>query len=427
LAGWVEDPHRQVASIRALSVFGNPRAVHRALHAVPRTSGGKPAPGGNSGTAPPAVGFVSYVPGEPDPLPSLQHRIEIRLHCGNRIGIVPPLPPESFSAARAAVLASVSSQALTRSIVEKCVGPAAASLHAHHLKRRRVLCTETFGSLPRRPSVSIVVPLCADGSDLRFLVGALGTDPECRECEAIFVLDGEAARGAAFDALSALSQLHGLPARVIVLRESFGATAARNAGLAEANGRLVVFLGSGVVPVGAGWLGALRTALRSRRGIGAVGARLLSADGAIDEAGTYFEAGALGRLHHHRAFRGWPRAFRPDTSPRPVPAVSADCLAVSRKIALEANGFVEDYLTDEAPGADLCLRIRALGREVAIAPAAELYRLGGTQSVAADDVTRVAEEVDAWQFGRRWADQAVACTTKLARAGDATARALSST
>ena len=55
----------------------------------------------------------------------------------------------------------------------------------------------------------------------------------------------------------------------------------------------------------------------------------------------------------------------------------------------EIGGFTRDYIIGDYEDSDLCLKIRAAGREIRYVPAAELYHLE-RQSIAVTPVIRAA-------------------------------------
>ena len=153
------------------------------------------------------------------------------------------------------------------------------------------------------------------------------------------VLDGPGRARLGVNALRGLARLHGLAVTLITLGEGFGAAAARNVGARAARGGTIVFLDACALPDRPGWLATLRAALRSRRRLGAVGAKTLSADGAVDQAGLYLQraSNAGWRTHHASATsttkkpRSFSQPLSPDRSPFPTSSSVVSFIIVAVK------------------------------------------------------------------------------------------------
>jgi GT2 family glycosyltransferase len=69
----------------------------------------------------------------------------------------------------------------------------------------------------------------------------------------------------------------------------------------------------------------------------------------------------------------------------------------------EIGGFTRDYIIGDYEDSDLCLKIRAAGREIRYVPAAELYHLERQSISRHAGYTRgVASEYNAWLHAGRW-------------------------
>jgi GT2 family glycosyltransferase len=69
----------------------------------------------------------------------------------------------------------------------------------------------------------------------------------------------------------------------------------------------------------------------------------------------------------------------------------------------ETGGFTRDYIIGDYEDSDLCLKIRATGREIRYVPAAELYHLERQSISRHAGYTRgVASEYNAWLHAGRW-------------------------
>ncbi len=131
-----------------------------------------------------------------------------------------------------------------------------------------------------------------------------------------------------------------------------------NAAAAAARGDILCFIDGRCEAPDSGWLETL-AAEAARQGIGAVGARLLLADGSIWHAGYLLDPDAV-VLH---LYRGAPAAFAGQRNrallQQNVSAVSTECLAVRRKLFEQVGGF--DTTSGCFFDTDFCLRLLEAG------------------------------------------------------------------
>ena len=140
----------------------------------------------------------------------------------------------------------------------------------------------------------------------------------------------------------------------------FNFSALNNAAVKHARGDYLCFLNNDVEMVDGDWLFLLiRQAMRSD--VGAVGARLLYPDGALQHAGVVTGVGG-GAAHAHRNLRDADGGyFLRDRLPQQVSAVTAACLVVSKEKFLEVGGFDEVDFPVAFNDVDLCLKLNARG------------------------------------------------------------------
>lgn len=217
-------------------------------------------------------------------------------------------------------------------------------------------------ALPRpaeaTPDCSIVI-IGEDLERLRACVAAIRQDPPRGSREIIAVLVG--ATVAADDAA--------IPGVLVLAnREALTPGAARNQGARHALGHYLVFLHGASRPR-PGWLDALVESARSRPGVGAVGSKLLSAEGAIAGAGV-----ALGGRDlplqplPYRLYGGAPATAPFVNQDRVTSAAAGSGLLVPRRALVAVEGFDESYESWYGE-ADLSLALRARGLTVRYCPA----------------------------------------------------------
>jgi O-antigen biosynthesis protein len=369
LAGWLHDPHGLVSGLCVVSPFGDTAAIDLPPDRFPRADvaalyGGARRPG-----------FVAFVPDAVPSGPALQVTAELRLASGGTVDLVPPPRPACAAAARDIVLGSVPASALGDDLVDRVLIPAIAPLQAAHQRGRRTPDTVPLGTGGGVPTVSIVTVL-ADGLDrLRMVTAALATDPDFADAELVVALDGPDRREEAERLLRGLHRLYGLRCVLVAGHDRHGRAAATNDAVRAAGSRRLLLLGADVLPTGRGWLRALGDALSSDRGCGAVGARLLFADGSVAHAGI--DAGPVeGRDWDLRwRHRGWPADHHAVLAGGRVTAVAEACLLTTRAALEAADGLCEDFVASDVGETDLCLRLAAAGLASRYAPAAELLLL----------------------------------------------------
>ena len=181
----------------------------------------------------------------------------------------------------------------------------------------------------------------------------------------------------------------------------FNFSAMVNAGVAAATGSVVVLLNNDVAVLRPDWLDAMvRQALRPE--VGAVGARLLYADGTLQHAGVVVGLG--GRAGHILR-------KRPGDTPghlgrlrvaHEVSAVTAACLAVSRENYLAVGGFDAEAFPVDFNDVDFCLRLGAIGRKTVWTPAATLAHLESVSRGPSVGAKRIRFEQEAARFAERW-------------------------
>ena len=159
------------------------------------------------------------------------------------------------------------------------------------------------------------------------------------------------------------------------------------ANLKEASGEYVLFLDPDLEPLDENWLSAMGEQLSNPR-IGAVGARIVSSDDAIESAGLILSPN--GRVGS--AFAGYPRNFRGANrqlqAVRNYSAVSASCLLTRREVLEKtASGNAMgslDFARDDrvCVGTEFCLNLREHGLRTVSIPYAEVRRTSARENAS---------------------------------------------
>ena len=159
------------------------------------------------------------------------------------------------------------------------------------------------------------------------------------------------------------------------------------ANLKEATGEYLLFLDPDLEPLDENWLSAMGEQLSNPR-IGAVGARIVSSDDAIESAGLILSPnGSVGS-----AFAGYPRNFRGANrqlqAVRNYSAVSASCLLTRREVLEKtASGNAMgslDFARDDRVciGTEFCLNLREHGLRTVSIPYAEVRRTSARENAS---------------------------------------------
>lgn len=248
------------------------------------------------------------------------------------------------------------------------------------------------------PLVSIIVPTRDHADLLEQCVASLLSNTDYPTFE-LLVVDNDSQDPVA---ISLLHQLSMHPqVRVLPYPGKFNFAAMNNFAAREARGEVLVLLNNDTASIRAEWLHAL-VGWTIQPEVGAVGARLLYADGQLQHAGMVNQRG-VGPVHQFRF------ADRQDTGPvgelcltRSVTIVTGACLAIRRSIYFDVGGLDEGFRV-AFNDVDLCMRLGDKGYRNVWAPVAELFHFEGASR--GYDVTPEKQALAAYEFEhfrRRW-------------------------
>lgn len=242
--------------------------------------------------------------------------------------------------------------------------------------RLEVIAMEV-GKLAPAPDVSIVIPLYGRLDFLEHQLIEFSRDPWLlAKAEIVYVIDDPALVAPMRRQAKLLHQLYGVPWRWVWGGANRGFSGANNLGAEHSRGAQLVFLNSDAFPVEPGWVRELTRVLEERPDIGAVGPRLLFADGSIQHAGMAFRRrDDLGVWVNHHPHMGLAPSLDPATSLTVVPAVTGACMALRRVDFDRVGGWDTGYLIGDFEDSDLCFKLRAEGFSVAYLPSVELTHL----------------------------------------------------
>lgn len=234
-----------------------------------------------------------------------------------------------------------------------------------------------LGSPPAQARVSVIVPLYGRSDFVEHQLIEFSDDPWFRaHAELVYVIDDPKLVDGFPAQAEALYRLYRLPFRWIWGSVNRGFSGANNLGALHSRAPYLLFLNSDVFPQKPGWLEALLAVLESRADIGAVGPRLVFADGSIQHAGMEFQRREeLGVWVNHHPNMGLDPSLDPHLGLALVPSVTGACMALRRSDFERAGGWDTGYLIGDFEDSDLCLKLREKGLAAAYLPDVQLTHL----------------------------------------------------
>lgn len=263
-----------------------------------------------------------------------------------------------------------------------------------------------IGTQPPAPLATIIVPLYGRIDFVEHQLIEFVKDQWLREhAELIYVVDDPRILED-FNAYSeALYRLYRLPFQWVWGTVNRGFSGANNLGVRYARGEHLVFLNSDAFPQQPGWVQQLVGALTDRPDLGAVGARLVFADGGIQHAGMEFRrVNELGIWVNHHPRTGLDPSLDEHRSLTELAAVTGACLAMRRADFARLGGWDTGYLIGDFEDSDLCLKIRADGMKIGYLPTVQLTHLErqSFKLLGHDDFRQKVVIYNAVRHQRRW-------------------------
>lgn len=249
------------------------------------------------------------------------------------------------------------------------------------------------------PLVSVIVPSRDNAGLLRACVDGVLAGTRYRALEVLIVDNGSTDEAA----LAFLARVARDP-RVRVLRHPapFNFAELNNLAAREARGELLCLLNDDTEVIDPGWLEELvRQAVRPE--VGAVGAKLVYADGSIQHAGITLGIGGTAGHGHRLQRAGDPGYFHRADIAHFVSAVTAACLVVSRRKYLAVGGMDEAAFAVAFNDVDLCLKLERAGWHTLYQPAAVLvHHESKSRRRAADPARAAAFRLECAALEQRW-------------------------
>jgi GT2 family glycosyltransferase len=197
--------------------------------------------------------------------------------------------------------------------------------------------------------------------------------------------------------------------RLMRFRGPFNWSAINNTAAREAKGDVLIFLNNDTVVLTQDWCAEL-AANALREDVGAVGARLLYADGTIQHAGVVL---GIEGVAGHESVGETPAGggyFGRSQLLRSAAAVTGACLATRRTLFEQLDGGFDDLNLKVAfNDVDYCMRARKAGYRVVYNPFAVLYHLESkSRGRELSEVQQTRHRAEAALFRARWGDDEIA-------------------
>ncbi len=256
-------------------------------------------------------------------------------------------------------------------ILEKLINLQRAAQDLLPVKERQL------GQPPVAPLVSVIVPLYGRIDFIEHQLMEFCEDEWLKaNAEIIYVLDDPNLLEGFPAKIEALYRVYQLPVRWVWGSANRGFSGANNLGVASSKGDYLVFLNSDAFPQSSGWIEKLVDVLRTQPNIGAVGPRLVTAEGSIQHAGMAFmKREDLGIWTNHHPYMGLDPSLDPAKQLTIVPAVTGACLVMRRGDFERVGGWDTGYLIGDFEDSDLCLKLRTANFDIAYCPSVQLTHL----------------------------------------------------
>ncbi len=243
-----------------------------------------------------------------------------------------------------------------------------------------------------QPEVSIIIPVHNQSSYTYNCLKSLHQRTTDKIPFEIIVIDDASTD----DTTEVLQAIAGI--RVLRNTTNLGFIQSCNRGIEEARADWVCFLNNDtqILP---GWLEALVQTMRSHSNIGAVGSKLIYADGRLQEAGGIIWQDATGCNYGRLNSPQEPQY----NYLRPVDYCSAASLLVRADLLADLGGFSTDFLPAYYEDTDLCFALRDRGYDVLYQPQSQLIHYEGV-TCGIDETSGVKQHqtINRDKFQHKW-------------------------
>jgi GT2 family glycosyltransferase len=250
---------------------------------------------------------------------------------------------------------------------------------------------------------SVIVPFYGDAFYLLDHLMAQVRAPD--DVEWIFVCDDPRLSASMIDGMSNRQCHVRQPTRLVVLAANGGFAHANNIGAQHARGDYLLLMNSDIYCNSFDFVDSAISLLAARADVGCIGFTLQFEDGTVQHDGMTFERVPWfdGLWASEHANKGMPQNWS-GTSNVEVQAVTAALMMLRRGDFANENIFDPTYVVGDFEDADLCMRLRAREKKVALIRTGGLFhlerqsvRLGGDH-----DVQQATTHLNCLTFNDRW-------------------------
>ena len=220
-----------------------------------------------------------------------------------------------------------------------------------------------------RPLISIIVPTRDRLDHLRPCIESVLEKTRYHDFE-LLVVDNQSTEPDALAYLEDIATRESV--RVLRYPHAFNFSAINNFAAAEARGEYLCLLNNDTAVISPDWLEEMLGRLL-QPDVGAVGAKLLFADGRVQHGGDTVGPGGCANHLHHLLPGDAPGYMHRAVLAQDLSAVTGACLLTRRSLYLSLGGLNERDLAVAFNDVDYCLRLREAGWRVVWTPYAELY------------------------------------------------------
>lgn len=302
-------------------------------------------------------------------------------------------------AIRESIVAAVSDHLERRAL------PASVEIHDDPVGTPRPFSTRIRWSLGDNPPRVSVIVATRDGLDLlrpcvQSVLDSLTIYPGDAE---VLIVDNDSVDPLTLEYLSNLSIFPNV--RRLHFHGAFNWSAINNMAADEATGEILIFLNNDTIVLTKDWCAEM-VANAMRPDVGAVGARLLYADGTVQHAGVVL--GIEGVAGHECAGEtpGAGGYFGRGHLLRSAAAVTAACMATKKAVFEQLDGGFDDLELKVAfNDVDYCMKVRRAGLRVVYNPFAVLYHLESkSRGREVSPAQKARHRAEAQAFRARWGD-----------------------
>lgn len=264
--------------------------------------------------------------------------------------------------------------------------------------------TEVWGTyrtryqLKEKPLVSVIIPNKDHAKDLQTAIESIKSG-SYKKLEFVIIENNsvEPETFAYYDKLKKQKDVRILQYDA----DEYNFSALNNYGVKHAGGDILLLLNNDTEMIDSDSIGEM-VAILEREQVGAVGAKLIFADGELQHAGVVTGlGGSAGHIFHHlrSEFSYGNRA----NCVVNYSAVTAACLMVKKSTYKKVGGFDENFAV-AFNDVDFCLKIRALGDLIVYTPYAKFYHYESKSRGAdmIDENKRLRMEQEAQQLRDKW-------------------------